>query len=247
MFNRNQIQIILPCAGFGRRVGSPNSKEMLPHPFNRNKRIIDFSLETAQKFQIPVLAVLRKEKTELISYLKQIDLVKIVEIEPTQDWQESILSVQQYFSKKNILMLPDTEFSSQDVVLKILESLDTKNLAYGTLQTNKELNSNEISSWGWIKKHPREQASKLFIWEKPKITDVSLTENYLAWGLIGFSGAVGTHVLKTHFASQMINRPLELPYSIETFPLLDFLDLTRSASVLKNYTTRPENLDRSQN
>src|SRR6266850_3092271 len=103
------MRAIIPCAGFGTRVGmkSNQSKELLPD--SNNKPLIQYSLDICRLYQIDPLVILREEKKDLQEYLKK-EKVNYITIKPEGEWYDTVLKSQGHWDENNVLMLPDTKF-----------------------------------------------------------------------------------------------------------------------------------------
>lgn len=206
---------MLPAAGYGRRVGSPHAKELLPA--RDGKPLIQWGLEQALTRGWPVHVITRKEKTELISYLKQWRDQKgceltIQEIEVHGEWPLSILEAEGYWRDENVLLLPDTRFHPVTVLDELASHLGQSDCVFGSFDTH------QPQVWGCFRK----ENNGIEICEKPLET---LVEK--AWGLIGFKKHIARGLFdalaessKQHQWQKLACRPSEVP-------LLSFEDLTR--------------------
>ena len=105
-YNPSKPLLLLPAAGFGTRVGSPNAKEIF---FGANGGpLIEASLHQARLRDWAVHVITRKEKTDLLNYLKeyqnkyfnpdQVDgfNISIQIIEPSREWPDTLLKSKDY-------------------------------------------------------------------------------------------------------------------------------------------------------
>ncbi len=218
--------ILLPAAGFGRRVGSPPAKEMLLR-YDTKKPLIEWSLDLARKRQWPVLVITRHEKKTLIEYLKkrQEEQVLNVHLIPeTSDWQETILESSNHWRKKNLLILPDCNFQPTAALDLLNDKLDKIPIVLGVHRVS------DPSNWGVIKADTNEQ-NKLLLCEKPihTFSGSTLLENW-AWGLMGFRASIGTDLMKASLKSQKVKEFTRVPGLVELVELDFFEDLTRGST-----------------
>lgn len=211
----DQPLVLLPAAGFGTRVGSPNSKEILKGP--GGGPLIETALKQAQLRGWPVHVITRKEKTELIQYLeryrKDNELeIEIQIIEPSKEWPDSILRSRAYWRPRNLLCLPDTIFSPLGIWDSLVQS--QVELSVAVFQPH------DFSKWGVIKL----SESGVEICEKPQTNH----EGMRAWGLMSFQPKAGEVLLKAQLESTFNHQWYPLDLKAELFSLDQFEDLTRS-------------------
>lgn len=196
---------IIPCCGFGTRVKmKPNeSKEMLLD--SSGKPIINYSLKLCKKYNLDPLFLVRKEKQDLINYLKK-KKVKYLIMEPGNEWSQTIYNSKEHWDEKNILLLPDTRFEPIEIIEQIKKSLEFGyDLSYAVHKVS------DCSKWGIV---------SLFGYiEKPQ---TSIFGN--SWGLIGFTKEAGSVIFKN-----MENKSCYYKHEFNTnFVFLDkFEDITR--------------------
>ena len=206
--------IIIPAAGFGTRVGSPNSKELLPHPVT-GKPLIEASLNLANERQWPVLVITREEKTELIAYLKNFEFVQIMTIKPSKEWPDSLLASQPKWHLKNILLLPDTEWEKTKVLDLIDDELTYHQVALGVFTTD------DYTPWGVV----NTQSDFYHFCEKPQ--DAHQFAHLKAWGLIGFQKNIGEKLFEKLLTSTLNHQWQQLELKPSFIELDYFKDLTR--------------------
>ncbi|MEZ0391377.1 MAG: hypothetical protein ACAH59_04125 [Pseudobdellovibrionaceae bacterium] len=203
--------LLIPAAGFGRRVGQPPAKELLPDPSGRP--LIERALKQAQARGWPVHVITRDEKMGLIQFLRDFSGVEIQVqvIEPSREWPETVLKSRKYWRERNILCLPDTVFSPEGV----LDSLASSKfpLAVAAFETS------EYSTWGVMKT----KNSGIEICEKP----IEARSGMRAWGLISFEPFAGEKLFEAQLESTFDHQWKELPIGAEFFSLETFSDLTR--------------------
>jgi bifunctional N-acetylglucosamine-1-phosphate-uridyltransferase/glucosamine-1-phosphate-acetyltransferase GlmU-like protein len=222
---------ILPCAGYGRRMGSPISKELLLNPMSQ-KPYIEFALSGIQKLSMPkrILVVTRAEKKDLIDYLKtkSLDLALTIDIqliEPSKEWPDTILQSEIHWLNKNVLVLPDTEFAPFEILEQLDRDLDNHDLSLAVFKTS------QLSTFGAIALEKNQYIHA----EKPEV-DLSTT-NLLckdawntarAWGLIAFRKCHGKTVFSQMLASTFDHQWRRLPGDVRLHELTRFEDLTRA-------------------
>lgn len=160
--------VIIPCAGFGTRVGSPPAKELLKHP-NYGMTFLEKALLRVSEAGATPLVISRFDKTILNDWLKEHEIPHLLVL-PTSEWVETVLVSRPFWQKKNLLLLPDADFSPDSLILEMLEALDKFELSFATFSVD------DLSLWGGIKND-----SELFVSEK--LGDKVSGE---AWGIIGW-------------------------------------------------------------
>lgn len=163
------MRVIVPCAGFGTRMGmDPNkSKELLPD--ENGKPIIEWCLNLFSRSQY--LLIIREGKQDLIDYCIKNGYLFIV-VEQTKEWPETVLQSADYWDSTNLLLLPDTRFEPQLNARLVPYSLMHDDLVLGIHQVD------DISKWGAVKGNS--------LAEKP---DEAIPGE--AWGFIGFTEQSG--------------------------------------------------------
>lgn len=172
------MRVIIPCAGYGTRMGmDPNkSKELLLD--DTGKPIIEWCLNLFSRSQY--LLIIREGKQDLIDYCIKNGLLFIV-VPPTKEWPDTILQSADYWDTRNLLLLPDTRFEP---------SFNAKLVPYSLMHNKLVLGIHEvdnISKWGAVKGNS--------LAEKPD--DISPGE---AWGFIGFKEEVGRELFSNFLA-----------------------------------------------
>lgn len=172
------MKCILPCAGFGTRVGmQPNqSKEMLIEP-GTNRPVIEYSLLLCNEYKMTPMVVTRADKKDLIEYCT--GRADVLIVDPIGEWSMSVLMTQPYWEKNNILILPDTRFSPTSIITKIENDLN--NGADISLGLH---NVDDPDKWCIVQDYG--------LYEKPK----HLPGNKWAFGIIGFTEFAGYKLFK---------------------------------------------------
>lgn len=211
----SSLAVIIPAAGFGRRVGSPNAKELFLHA-EQKLPLIEVAIQKAFQTGGRPVIVTRRDKLELVEYCEkhaqrsQIDLVLI---ENSREWPDSVLLSQGYWREDNILLLPDTDFSPIDILHEIKDSLIMVQSVWATHQVENG------RTWGCLKI----ENQRLLQCEKPQ-QDLPA----IAWGIIGFKKSIGVKIFESLLQSTSDHQWFSNEFSFETLPLNSFVDLTRS-------------------
>ncbi len=207
-----KTKIIIPAAGFGTRVGSPEAKEMLT--LSGTQPLIDFSLEIAKLNRATAHVITRKEKKSLISYLQHKDNVSLQIIEPSKEWPDTILQSKPFWEDFNLLILPDTRFAPLQRTTELLQGLKNYDLTVGYF------NPNALETWGAFDN----QSATYKLIEKPKMLD---TKYLRAWGIIGFRKNIGEELFKLILESTIDHQFKTTTFSYQAIQLEYFEDLTR--------------------
>ena len=203
------IKAILPCSGYGTRVGMQpdESKEMLLH---NGFPIIDYSLDLCRMTGIEPVVIVRPEKQDLIKHLElKHGRVERHYYQPTGDMPQTVLDHKHVWGYNNILILPDTRFApAVQTIQGIIHCLVNVNpLTFAVHKVR------DPQNWGIIK--------GTMINEKPMpMIDGAV---YQAWGLIGFNKYSGVELF-TGMLEKDVWKPLP-KHSI--LPLESFQDITR--------------------
>jgi len=207
-----KTKIIIPAAGYGTRVNSPESKELLISPIN-GKPLIQFALDIANDNYFDVHVITRKEKKGLIAYLNNYSNVKTQIIEPSKEWPDTILKSIEFWNEKNILILPDTFFKPVNVIKAIDQSLDRASVAVGAFCAD------DYKTFGVFDSG----ASLYSLCEKPNSTN----SNTMAWGILGFKKEIGLELFNALLESTFDHEWKTTGLNYERFMLEEFSDLTR--------------------
>lgn len=207
-----ETKIIIPAAGYGTRVGSPESKEMLI--IENNQPLIDFSLQLASITNARSHVITRVEKKSLINYLTPQSNVDIQLISPSREWPDTILKSKAHWGDYNLLILPDTRFEPMTIVLDLIEGLKHFDVTVGCF------NPSNLSTWGAFNlTHSTYQ-----LIEKPR--DINI-ENFKAWGILGFRKEIGEELFKLLLESTIDHQIKTTSFSFKAYDLNSFIDLTR--------------------
>ncbi len=207
-----KTKIIIPAAGYGTRIGSPEAKEMLT--LSGTQPLIDFSLNIAKLNQATAHVITRKEKKSLISYLENKENVSLQTIEPSKEWPDTILQSKPFWEDYNLLILPDTRFAPLDRTTELLQALENYEMSVGYF------NPDALNTWGAFDS----QSTTYKLIEKPNIID---TKNLYAWGIIGFRKNVGEELFRLILESTLDHQFKTTSFSYQAIQLDYFEDLTR--------------------
>lgn len=205
-----ETKIIIPAAGFGTRVGSPEAKELIGH---QGKPLILKAIEIGQKLGIPCHVITREEKRSLIEFLSQYSHVSTQVIKPSKEWPDTILQSKAFWADRNILILPDTTWSPENIEVKILDALNNYDIAIGAFQTD------NFKTWGVF----NSKSNTYSLVEKPQINN----PHYLAWGLLAFRKEVGESLFEKILESTFDHQEKNTAFTFQFFKLDQFTDLTR--------------------
>lgn len=215
-----KILIIIPAAGFGRRVGSPESKEMLQ--FSHSGPLIDLALSRclSARERAKVHVITRAEKTTLIEHLSdwrdRLNLdVQIVE--PTRDWPETVLASQKFWREWNIVLLPDIDFKPDTAFSEIIQYVSRPSVEADVVAAVHRVGA-DAEKWGYV--HPYQAGVE--VGEKP-----TMIKTNWAWGIYAFRRSIGEQLLKAQmdaFISREWRTVEARPFFLK---LAEFKDLTR--------------------
>lgn len=214
-----KTQIIVPCAGYGVRVGSPQAKELLPHPRSK-KPLIEGCLEMAEETGWPLVLITRPEKKNLIACVDEQGKRRGLQIEwvlvnSTKEWPESVLVSQPFWGEKNLLLLPDVEWNPKSAVVEIVKNLNSFDISYGLFE------SENLRTWGTVEIN----AKQIRICEKPTVN----YPGFLPWGLLAFKKSVGKLLFESLLTSTLDHQVKTLPFRANKVDLQSFEDLTRGS------------------
>lgn len=178
---------IIPCAGTGSRMGFPTcGKEMLIDPMTMQP-LIYWSLSLCRQYGIRPVVITTKGKVELQEYIKAFfPETTIVITEPTSEWPESVLKTKELWGQTNVLVLPDTRFTAENVIAQMISRLDMGLKIGAALH---KVPVEETSLFGMVKYKGCGEA--IFV-EKPK----EIKECNTAWGLLSFVPDAGVNLFQ---------------------------------------------------
>lgn len=215
MTDRFTSKLLIPAAGFGKRLGSPKAKELLELK-TESLPLIEWSLSLAKTFGMPAVVISREDKVELNAYLhsKMKDYpIEICLISDSKEWPDTLLQSESKWAATNIVILPDTRFQPVEIINDLHRILQIEPYAFATFQPD------DFSAWGVI----RTSKEGSYISEKPKVWDT----NDKVWGLFGFQKSYGQKILNAMLSSQGEFVTFSKGRS-QLLPLKTFNDLGRS-------------------
>ncbi|MCB0349134.1 MAG: 2-C-methyl-D-erythritol 4-phosphate cytidylyltransferase [Bdellovibrionales bacterium] len=214
MTDTSTTKLLIPAAGFGKRLGGKGAKELLCLK-DEDLPILEHTLQLAKAYNFKSVVITRENKTDLNTYL---DLKKreydfeVCKIVSSIEWPDTLLQSEKYWGSKNIVILPDTRFMPLTILKQLSEGLNTFSIVFATFFQK------DLSTWGSV----RQESDQFYIAEKPS----SFKEDDLAWGLFGFRKDIGLSLLQTILESK--NQFSMLPSKhIQFYPLEYFEDKTR--------------------
>ena len=203
---------IIPCAGLGTRMNMKldESKEMLLDPYYGNKPVIQWTLDLCARNGIQPLIVTRKEKTDLIDYVKA-QVAKTMVIEPDGEWMDTVYVAAHAnrYEDTSVLLLPDTRFSPADQVMRGMKA----DLALGAKISIAVHNVEDVSQWCEVKEYT--------LIEKPKVQACGE-----AFGLIAWRGAYILDIME-NLSKNKWHRLQDTSFQY----LNDFKDITRTGVI----------------
>lgn len=215
---------LIPAAGFGKRVGSPISKEMLLDPAG-GAPLIDWSIRLAVQNHLQPVVITRKEKTNLIEHLAhRWPEAKIYLVEASREWPHSLALSESLWSDVNLMILPDTRFESQNLVSQLLADCRSgTDVSFATFEVS------DFKTWGVV----NIKASPFRICEKP-LELFSQTQDLRAWGLFAFRKSCGAELLNGLLKSNLSHEWSEHFFRVQFHQLEYFRDITRQVTDLES-------------
>ncbi len=223
----SKLNIILPCAGAGTRLGLPYPKEVFI--LEQDKALIDYTfsaLLTEKDFVKSVTIVLTPEKVSIVNYLKKWSdhfYIRFCYFNPKYtEWAGSIRSSAEDFSDKNVVLLPDSIITPErgyPILGKFDELLSENDIVFAYKREKdpdklKNLGALEISAAGAVKR----------FCDKPQ----SKHELYNAfWCSFGFRKEIGDsllQIMQNSIAKKSVDLA-DISKKIGSFPVESYRDL----------------------
>ena len=239
-------RMIIPAAGWGRRVGSPASKELWPHPRYPQQSYLSVAVALAEQLQLKPLVLSRDSKKELNQWLhSSLSADEFLIMPETREWVDTLLGSAAYWETKNILFLPDAWFEpAKKALQEIVSALDDVEWAWGMHQVP----LSEVASWGVLLSRSKEWGDSLWAsinhkerggdefhpiwaWEKPSSLSLIKGLSVLgAWGVLGFRGTVQAYQFwRAYEKTRYRQTPVLVPGTSFIVSLSSFIDGTRGA------------------
>jgi len=227
--------IIVPAAGFGKRAGMAEgtgagtgaAKELLPRPtgtYLAGEPMINLALQCAQQLSAHVHVVTRAEKTQLIDYISNSNLIYkndstaqtsreigLQIVQPTREWPDTILQARAHWREFNLVVLPDTDFAPVVVLEEMHRRLQSASVVFATFSAD------DYKTWGVVDPNGMRHCEKPLVWPT----------GACAWGLFGFRRAAGEKLLQNLLQSTLDHEWRPLPEDTQFLQLESFKDLTR--------------------
>jgi len=223
---RTGLNVILPCAGEGSRLGLPYPKEI--HTVDRGMALIDhsFGLLLPHAHLIDrVTITLTKHKAEVLKYLDKykgsLDLCFTFFNEAHSEWAGSILSADHLFLERNVVLLPDSVITERPG-LPVIPTMDRLLAERDVVFAYKEECGERLRALGALSVGPGDGSIRRFC-DKP-VGDLEGLNAY--WTAFGFRGAIGSGLL--HLMTRSIRKePVDLAGigSLAGFPVDGYRDL----------------------
>jgi hypothetical protein len=221
------LNVILPCAGEGTRLGLPYPKEL--HHVASGVSLIDLSLQRLYPYRHLVGRItitLTARKADLVRCVAKWRSVFPFAFtyfdERNEEWPGSILSAEPLFMDRNVVLLPDSlviETAQHPLAPSFDHLLQDHDLVFGVMREE----SQRLRSLGALRLEADGRVTAFC--DKP----VDHLERFNGfWGTFGFTGDTGRRILEVMTASVQRH-----PVSFETlhlrgpvgFPLLGYHDL----------------------
>ncbi|MFZ4402912.1 MAG: sugar phosphate nucleotidyltransferase [Pseudobdellovibrionaceae bacterium] len=219
--------VLIPAAGFGRRVGSPHAKELLLGP--DNNPMIDYPIQQALKRDWPVLVITRPQKIELVNHLKEkwgfgLDKNRqLMFINESTEWPDTLLQSHSLWLDWNMVLLPDVSYQPLDILDQMLEKLNSN--TDGVVASH-SVPPDQSVKWGFLNPHQK----GLWLAEKPSHL---LKAEDQAWGIYCFHRRIGQPLLQAQLQHTLRCAEQEWsfhPWNLAQVFLHSFEDLTRGGS-----------------
>jgi dTDP-glucose pyrophosphorylase len=211
--------VILPCAGYGRRVGSPPAKELLC--LREGRPLIEEPLTRARELNWPTVIVTRPQKETLIQYCEDHfpkTQVCLIDLPETSEWPDSVLASEAYWQEWNLLVLPDTAYAPRDIWAQMMSTVKAD-----TVLVVAEHQVQDPQTWG------RVEIESGGVWLAEKVSAVAAPGS--AWGVLAFHRSVGRALFKGFTQSRGSQCLVQMrgvrPDQVQKLALQEFTDLTR--------------------
>jgi hypothetical protein len=196
-------------------MGSPPAKELLPSPLD-GRPLIDFSLDCARSAGAQPVIITRNDKQALIDAFRETGATQLVTLAASREWPDSPLQAEAHWGDLNIVLLPDTRFTPENICREMYQTLEEEaDIVFAVFAPG------ALSTWGAV----REEEGRFFVCEKPR--DASCDSRTFAWGIFGFRREFGVPLLQAMLTSNADHGWKELQGRVRLLELHTFEDLTR--------------------
>ncbi len=235
------LNLILPCAGSGTRLGLFYPKET--HLIAENTALLDLSLRLCEPHREridTVTIVLTPQKAEIVRFMEKWREAFNIRFcyfnDANFEWAGSILSAETLFAERNLVLLPDSyirERESNPVVVSMDNLLEEHDVAFAYMREN---DAERLSTLGALK--IEDDGSVAAFCDKPDNTQL----RYNAfWGAFGFRRDAGRPLLEMMTRSiQRQSADIEaLGLDVKSFELEGYDDLGNWPSLhsfIRNFT-----------
>lgn len=216
---------IIPAAGKGTRMGSPEiGKELLLDPMN-GRPLIDFAIIAAQDAGCDKIVVAIEEGTKplLQSYIKETFPEVVVYLSrPAVEWPDTVLQTKDHWDlHNNIMILPDTRYNTEELKHLVDLHKEDGSISFALLPGR----MTEPEKFAIVGLHEFSN-NPMFTVEKPP--DVGWP-HIAAWGILAFTETAGLHLMQTYSDRGSV---MSLHgWVINNFYLSWFKDITRQGYI----------------
>ena len=211
-------KILIPAAGYGRRLGSPAAKELLSLS-GSGKTLIEEALDLVASFGFSTVVITRKDKVEVIAYFKNKKQeerwgarLELLGIDFSSEWPDTLLKSQHLWGPRNLVLLPDTVFRPQNILAQMDEQLKVVDAVFATHVVD------DGKNWVVIQR----RGEDFWLCEKPQ--GIASAQ---AWGLFVFQKHAGQILLQNMLESTFDHQWRKLPSKVQFLELEGFRDLAR--------------------
>lgn len=222
-----KLTVIIPCAGEGKRLGIPFSKEL--YSIEMGKCLIDytFNLFSAyKKDDVHFVITITENKTDIIRYLSRYNRrfnISFTYFDPAEkDVPGSIKSTRHLLGKKNMVLLPDTLLTLKpecDIVESVCTELNTSPFIF---LYKKENNKNIISTKGAL--HVR--GERVFNYKDKPLADIHQFNAF--WCSLAFTDSIFNNafsVIEQFYGDNTPEFKNTSLYGARAIEVADYIDL----------------------
>src|SRR5258708_92126 len=111
-------KVLIPSAGFGKRMGNPPAKELFPDP-ETGRPLIEFAFHLAASCTATSVVITRRDKTQLREALETYPGLETILIERSAEWTDTVMQSEPAWGDLNVLIMPDTRFHPPEIVARM--------------------------------------------------------------------------------------------------------------------------------